>query len=158
MGSPTKPPSARKAKKKPAAGDGDAAAVHADQDLLDEQEAANGAALLAEAMTSFRTPEDEDPAADTKPKEEPAADTKPKASPTIAKQGSGAQTSHRSMASKQDGNGELRTPLTDRNGGHDITVDNWEQRSKAVAELMMQNEKAEQAAIERIASYRGPAE
>jgi len=156
MGSPTKPPSARKAKKKASAGEGDGVAVQTDQDLLDEQEAANGAALLAEAMTSFRT--DEDPAADTKPKEEPAADTKPKASPTIAKQGSGAQTSHRSMASAQNGNGELRTPLTDRNGGHDITVDNWEQRSKAVAELMMQNEKAEQAAIERIASYRGPAE
>ena len=48
----------------------------------------------------------------------------------------------------------LRTPLTDRKGGHDITIENWEQRSKAVAKLMIENEKAEEEAKERVASFR----
>jgi len=133
-----------------------------------EPMADEAAALLQEAL-SFRTPREEPKPVKTKAMlPEPLPDTIK--APAIVLQhsqqdliGALPETNARydylkpeEMAAEwTSADGELlRTPLTDRKGGHDITLDNWEERSKGVAKLVIANEKAEAAAVERINSQR----
>ena len=159
-------------KQKPATDVGGASAQEGNDGLSNE-----AASLLAEAMSSFRvTPRTEEDYAKTKSKvmDQPLPDTIQ--APSIVLQHSmkaPADTSGPLELIKYDylrpkemaavwaensdmniGDVDLRTPLTDRKGGHDITLENWEQRSKGVAKLVMQNEKAEEEAKERVASFR----
>lgn len=51
-----------------------------------------------------------------------------------------ARSSARSPGAGMDGEGAF--PLTNRAGGHDLTEDNWEQRSRDMAALARKNEEA----------------
>ena len=156
----------RKEEKEVIAADaGGAPAAEGDDGISEE-----AAKLLAESMSSFRiTPRNEEASAESKSKimGPPLPDTI-RAPAIVLQHSMKAIRTGPPELNKYDylrpeemaavwANGSddiLRTPLTDRKGGHDITIENWEQRSKAVAKLMIENEKAEEEAKERVASFR----